>query len=201
MTRRWRIAAAAAVALLVLVMALWLWSRRPTPTGAPDADEGPAGGGEELRLAVDLYYPGDGMTLRRERRELAVADDAETQLLALARAVVAGPATPALAAPWPAGVSVRSVRLVDDGVVYVDLVTEDGSAPPRAGSTEELLRVYSLVDTLVLNVAEARSVVLLWNGVQPLTLAGHLDLSRPLVADTSLIAEVPDRGGGGTAAR
>ena len=69
-----------------------------------------------------------------------------------------------------------------------DLVSEDGSPPPAGGSTEERLRVYSLVNTLVLNVAEAKSAVLLWNGAQPATLSGHLDLSRPLLPDPSVVA-------------
>ena len=72
-------------------------------------------------------------------------------------------------------------------MVYVDLVSEDGGPPPQGGSTEERLRVYSLVNTLVLNVAEARSAVLLWNGTQPATFSGHLDLSRPLLPDPSLV--------------
>lgn len=208
MTRRRRITllAAAAVLLVLVVAVLLWWSRRPAPTSGTDAAGGPRTDGEELRLAVDLYYPGEGTLLRRERRELAVTDDPEAQLLTLARAVVAGPATPSLLAPLPGGVSVRAVQLTADGVVFVDLVTEDGSAPPPSGSTEELLRVYSLVNTLLLNVAEARSAVLLWNGAQPETLSGHLDLTRPLVPDTSLVADGPPieadgAGGGGSSER
>lgn len=192
MTRRRRIAllAAAAVLLVLVAVLLFWWSRRPALTPGSDAAT-PRTEGEELRLAVDLYYPGEGTELYRERRELAVADDPEAQLLTLARAVVAGPVTPSLLAPLPAMVSVRAVQLTADGVVYVDLVTADGDGPPASGSTEELLRVYSLVNTLLLNVAEARSAVLLWNGVQPETLSGHLDLTRPLVPDTSLAADAP----------
>lgn len=180
--------AAGIVVVLVLAAALWWWlgrssAPRQTREGAPTAPEG-----EELEMAVELYFPGLGTTLGRERRDLAVADDPQQQLKALATALVEGPSAPALVAPLPAGVSVRGVSLGADGIVYVDLVSEDGSPPPAGGTTEERLRVYSLVNTLVLNVAEARSAVLLWNGSQPQTFSGHLNLSRPLVPDTSLVA-------------
>lgn len=202
MTRRRRIAllATAAVLLVLVAALLFWWSRRPAPGSGTGAASRPRTEGEELRLAVDLYYPGEGTELRRERRELAVADDPEAQLLTLARAVVAGPVTPSLVAPLPAGVSVRAVQLTAEGVVFVDLVTAGGEGPPASGSTEELLRVYSLVNTLLLNVAEARSAVLLWNGVQPETLSGHLDLTRPLPPDTSLVADAPPFEAEGTAA-
>jgi hypothetical protein len=185
-SRRAVLATAAAVALAAVVAAAWWWLRQPAgddgaarPGGAP---------GDELRLAVELYFPGTGTTLERERRELAVADDPEQQLAALARALAEGPRRPGMNAPLPPGVEVRGVSLGQDGVVYVDLVSEDGSPPPAGGSTEERLRVYSLVNTLVLNVAEAKSAVLLWNGAQPATLSGHLDLSRPLLPDPSVVS-------------
>jgi hypothetical protein len=184
--RPW-LATAAAVALVAVAAAAWWWLRQPAGEDGA-ARPGGGAGGEELRLAVELYFPGMGTTLERERRELAVADDPEEQLAALARALAEGPSRPGLAAPLPPGTGVRGVSLGEGGVVYLDLVSEDGGPPPASGSTEERLRVYSLVNTLVLNVAEARSAVVLWNGTQPATFSGHLDLSRPLVPDPSLVA-------------
>jgi len=187
MSRRALLAAAAAVALALVVAVSWWWLRQP---GGEEGGASPGGGapGDEMRLAVELYFPGLGTTLEREGRELAVDDEPERQLAALATALADGPSRPGMVAPLPPGVSVRGVSLGESGVVYLDLVSEDGSPPPSGGSNEELLRVYSLVNTLVLNVAEARSVVVLWNGAQPLTFSGHLDLSRPLLPDPSLVA-------------
>ena len=71
-------------------------------------------------------------------------------------------------------------------VAYVDLRSPDHPDPPGGGSSEEIQRVYSLVNTIVLNVPQASAVVLLWNGVQRETFAGHLDLTRPLAADREL---------------
>jgi hypothetical protein len=51
-----------------------------------------------------------------------------------------------------------------------------------------MLSVYSLVDTVLLNVPEIEAMVLLWNGRQPQAFAGHVDTSLPLRADRDLIA-------------
>jgi hypothetical protein len=70
----------------------------------------------------------------------------------------------------------------------VDLHAPGRDAPPAGGSREELVTVYSLVNSLALNVPAARRVVLLWNGSQRRSFAGHVDTSRPLAPDPSLVA-------------
>jgi hypothetical protein len=176
------LAAAGAVAIFVLVAAGWWWLDRREA-----AEEAAREGAAMLPLPVDLYFPSQGTTLGRERRELRVTEDPEDRLLALARALLEGPEDPSLFRPLPAGVEARAVYLDPAGVAYLDLVAEDAAEPPAGGTTEEMLRVYSLVNTLVLNVPQARSAVLLWNGEQRTTFSGHLDTSRPLVPDAALV--------------
>lgn len=182
MTRRRRRAAPLLAALLAL-LALPL-----TACGPGGGDGGGTDSAAELSLPVDLYFPGDGTRLVPERRELEVPDDPQAQLRALAEAVLAGPATPALHRPLPEGVELAALYLTPSGVVYVDLASPDEGEPPAGGTNQEQLTVYSLVNSLLLNVGEAKSAVLLWNGVQRPTFSGHLDLSRPLLADPSLVA-------------
>ena len=104
----------------------------------------------------------------------------------------------------PAGVRLLAVELLD-GVAYVDLTTvEVGSGTgstraadrpavflerPAMGLTEELLAVYSLVNSLTANNLGIDRVVLMWNGEQRPTFAGHVDTTRPLMADLSQNAE------------
>lgn len=193
MSGRNRLALAIAGALLVFVLIAagwWWWQRRDVGDVAPTGDaEVPT-----LDMAVTLYFPGQGTSLAAETRELAVPESAERQLFALAQALLAGPESPLLSPPLPPGVEVRSVHLDGDGVAFVDLGSADGEGPPAGGSTEELLRVYSLVNTLALNVAAVDGVVLLWNGEQLASWSGHLDTSRPLAADPSIVER---RQGGG----
>ena len=105
----------------------------------------------------------------------------------------------------PAGVRLLAVELID-GVAYVDLTTVGvdsgtggaaGTADrpavflerPAMGLTEELLAVYSLVNSLTANNLGIDRVVLMWNGEQRPTFAGHVDTTRPLMADLSRNAE------------
>ena len=52
---------------------------------------------------------------------------------------------------------------------------------------EEILTVYSIIDSVVLNVPEIVRVAILVNGSPINTLNGHVDLRRPLSANPSLI--------------
>ncbi len=104
----------------------------------------------------------------------------------------------------PAGVRLLAVELID-GVAYVDLTTVDAGSGtgavraagrsalvlerPAMGLTEELLAVYSLVNSLTANNLGVDRVVLMWNGEQRPTFAGHVDTTRPLMADLSRNAE------------
>jgi Sporulation and spore germination len=104
-------------------------------------------------------------------------------------AAAAPGASPAgLVRPLPPEVKLGSVELSADGTAFVDLRWPDREDPPESGSTEEIQRVYSLVDSVALNVPQVNRVVLLWNGTQRITFSGHLDTSRPLLPDRTLLA-------------
>jgi hypothetical protein len=44
-----------------------------------------------------------------------------------------------------------------------------------------------MVNTVLANAERARAVVLLWNGTQRPTFAGHVDTIRPLVSNHRLV--------------
>ncbi|MCY3970050.1 MAG: GerMN domain-containing protein [Acidobacteria bacterium] len=102
----------------------------------------------------------------------------------------------------PAGVRLLALEVLDN-VAYVDLTMADvgdgrGDAAgrsalvlerPAMGLTEELLAVYSVVNSLTANSLGIDRVVLMWNGEQRPTFAGHVDTTRPLMADLERNAE------------
>lgn len=161
---------------------------------APEANGGesaPAPAAVERRLPVDLYFPGIDGRLHPERRELAASDHPEEQVRALLAALLAGPEDDGDLTVFPeryGEVEVAAVLFGRDGVVLVDLHGPDGAPPPAGGSHQEIVTVYSLVNTIALNVGAARRVALLWNGNQRPSFAGHLDTSRPLAPDAGLVA-------------
>ena len=172
-----------AVCAIVLIGAFWLW-RRPGP------ELEPAGGGEEIVLAVEtipgetwtarLWFPADNGRLRAEEREIESDSEARARVAAAITALLAAEPEPPLAPifPWP--VEVHKVLIGAGGVVFLDLRPPDGAEPPGSGSNAELQRVYALVHTALDASPEASSVVLLWNGVQRRSLSGHVDTARPL---------------------
>ena len=155
----------------------------------------------EAGLIVQLYFPGPNGLLNPEERPLvdplplddpaaqpeqtiSVADRARQILEEL----LAGPDNAVLEAPLPAGTVLQSILLTPEGVLFVDLGSPDRSPPPAGGSQQELLTVFSVVDSVLLNLPEIRSVVLLWNGQQRESFAGHIDTTYPLLANTDLVA-------------
>lgn len=155
--------------------------------GGPDREgDGPA---DESRSATfDLYFPGEGGRLYAEERELEVTGDPRDRARAIVLALLDGPRNRTLFRPFPEDVGLLELYFDPRGTVYVDLGAEGREMPPPSGSMEEMTRVYSVVDSVAFNLPEARRVVILWNGVQRETFAGHLDTSVPLEAEISILS-------------
>lgn len=165
-----------------LVLALLAACSRPagkSTTGAAPGATGPS---------AAIYFPGTDDRLHAETHLLSASlTTSEQRLKALAQAWIDGPDTDGLVRPL-AGVESLHVDLSGDGTLYVDLLPAADATKPQLGSSEELTAIYSLVNTFALNVPDVKTVVLLWNGTQPPTLAGHIDTGVPLTADRSLVA-------------
>lgn len=175
-----------AVVLLALALAWW-WPRggEEAAPASPAAAAGEAGGPTR---AVDLYFPDRGGWLIAEPHEVAASTTAQRRAGSIVELLLAGPRASALKAPFPEGTELGGLYLGADGVAYVDLRSPEGAPPPASGSREEMLRVYSVVNSVSLNVDEAHRVVLLWNGAQLPSFAGHLDTGHPLSPDPALVS-------------
>lgn len=203
MNRRWAGVLIALAAILAVAAIFWLLRSPPAPsvasTAGPEVATGPA---EEPaatpvatvadeRWTVELYFPSASDRLVSETREI----DSGPDVVARAAAVVATLLATKPAAPrvpvFPGNVEVGKVIALADGTIAVDLRSEDADPPP-SGSTVELLRVDALVHSILRNVPEATQVLLLWNGSQRRSFAGHVDTSRPLRA--SGLAPASDEG-------
>ncbi len=74
----------------------------------------------------------------------------------------------------------------DRNQVFVDLDSSIRTAH-TGGSLDELLTVYTIVDALLTNLPTLQEVQILIDGQEVDTLAGHVDLRRPLKKNDSLI--------------
>jgi spore germination protein GerM len=182
----------AAVALTSPRWAAFL--RVPAATVEPDDSfEEVAPGGEpgqadaERRIRVRLYFEApDREGLLPEEREVAFSSDLARQLRIVVEELVRG-STTGLLATLPPETRVLEVFVEARGVAYVDLSAEAGSGLP-GGSRAEMLTVYSLVNTLVTNFPAVSRVQILLNDQLARSLGGHVDLSRPLPPDMTLLA-------------
>lgn len=160
----------------------------------------------------------DGM-FRAEVREVPAAVDDVALVRRLGAEVLAGPRHPDLLRPFPEGWTLRAAYRLADGLAVLDLappasatptpVPEEtkgagGDAkksptpvpvlpePPKrweTGSSEELAAVQSLVLTVTKNLPAVTRVILLVGGEPVETLAGHVDLTHPILPDLSRAAD------------
>lgn len=193
MSRRAAAALVALAAAIAGVGGLWLARGRrpaaPPPATFADAVAAPAAPAAATeRRQVTLWLPAAAGRLAARDVEVESAPELTARLAALLAALFAATDDGVTAAVFPAPVAAGSLVLAADGTLYVDLRPADGGAPPGAGSTLETQRVYAIVHTVLRNEPRVASVVLLWNGVQRESLAGHVDTRRPLVARPELEA-------------
>ena len=85
----------------------------------------------------------------------------------------------------PKGTQLRALFLLDDKTAVVDFSHHFRENHP-GGCRLEQLTLFSIVNSLALNIAEIERVKLLINGVESQTLAGHVALEFPLTADLLL---------------
>lgn len=186
-----RLAAAWIGAALVVIVAGGFWllrdrSRSARPRlapGAPESDAALAAPALVERRRITLWLPGGGGRVAAWTAEVELPPgDPGKRLRAILEALLAArPDGDSAAAPlFDETVELAHSLLTPDGVLYVDLRRPDGGPPPGAGSMLETERIYSIVQTATENEPAVLRVVLLWNGEQRLSFAGHLDTSRPL---------------------
>lgn len=82
----------------------------------------------------------------------------------------------------PMETELRSVFVDFDGIAYVDLTYTVREKHP-GGILPELLAIYSIVNSLVLNIESVDAVKLMIEGRDAPTLAGHVDLRFPFKAN------------------
>jgi len=128
------------------------------------------------------------MLLVPEHRDVALPENPAAAVPMVVRELLKGSPNAAVPRLFPADAILRAAYLLPDGTVIVDLggpTLTDGWA---TGTHQELMAIYSLVQTLIANFAEAKRVRILVNGAPAETLGGHVSLARALTPMPSLSA-------------
>lgn len=147
--------------------------------------EGPPGRERTSRQA-DIFF-GDIASdmLSAERRTLPWSATAEQRARRLMEELLRGPAGEAVRTT-PETARLRSVEITSDGLARVDFSAALAGDHP-GGSSSEMLTVYSIVNTLALNIDSVKRVQILIEGRPVDSIAGHMDCRQPFLPDRKII--------------
>jgi spore germination protein GerM len=170
----------------LLFVGLPHWYRVPGAERAVAATpSAPAPAPPGRRIKARLYYVApDGTHLQPIERDVPYGEGTADQAKLIMEAQLL-PAAEPLVSAVPPGTRLRAVFVTNRGEAFVDLSREI-SAHGR-GTVDELLAVYTIVDALTTNLPSVTAVQLLVDGRQVDTLAGHIDLRRPLVRNLAWV--------------
>lgn len=142
-------------------------------------------GGEGEKTAVNLYFADarDPVLIAETRLMVDPGDPIAFGRMLVAE-LISGSAQGNLPT-IPPGTRLLAFFLLDDGTAVVDFSKEFRENHPGSCRLEQLT-LFSVVNSLALNVPEIERVQILIAGTEAQTLAGHLPLEFPLTADMLL---------------
>jgi spore germination protein GerM len=197
----WLIVAACAVAAIAIIGAVLLTfsavshedpvTRARASRASNEATD--AALGIEQRIPVVLYFqsPGNIYRLVPVEREIYNMISLSQQASQVLQQLIEGPQ------PGEPGISTlpRSTKLLRfyvsrRGTGYA-VFNERLSADHPGGTTSELMTVYSIVNTICVNFPSIQAVQIVIENHSDTTLAGHIDISRPLLLDEDYFAFAP----------
>jgi hypothetical protein len=188
-----RIAGIAALILAAFAGVWFLLAHRTRPAPATTVNPVAAGAptAAEPKIKATLYYISeDGLSLPGIQRDVPFGDPIVEQARRIVEAQLA-PAPAPYVSPIPAGTSLRALYIGDRGDAFVDLSGEVRTAH-SGGSLDELFTIYAIVNALTVNLPAITRVQILVDGKEVDTLAGHVDLRRPLQKNLKWTSLHPD---------
>ena len=138
--------------------------------------------------ALRVYFPTKGRdTLSSELRKVRKSAMLIAQARQIVETILEGPSSSSFYTIIPTGTRLRGL-FFDSGMFIVDL-SREFSAVHNQGVNEQLLGVYSLVNSLT-ELDPKVKIRFLVNGTEPDGSEGHVDLSQPMTRLEELIKEM-----------
>ena len=180
----------AAIGVVALALLAWgvtaILERLTAPDVATVVKTPPPATPDRPLIAATLFYATpEGDALMPIRREVPFAEGLVAQGRQILIAQLEPPPSPYVST-IPAGTMLRSFYVTDRGDAFVDLSSMSGHP---GGSLTELLTVQAIVHAVTANLPAVQRVQILIGGKEVDTLAGHVDIRRPLIADDALLRE------------
>ena len=177
------------VVALVLLLALvaggwWYWNRGediPEEPGFAEVDLQEETVGERAgdRAIMLVFSEWDASGYVTEQRQIPSRDRPGEDLMGIMAVLCAGPHISGAVSALPRGTKALAAFMdARDQSVVLDFSQEIVTGHP-GGSAAEVATLTTILRTVALNFPDTRSCVILVDGAQVETLAGHLDMARP----------------------
>ena len=191
---QWAAIGATTVAALLFAWAVIAGLSRvlntPAPGGTADALVAPQPAATVPavpHIKATLYFASeDGLLLVPAERDVPLAEGVVAQARSILEAQLAAEPAAPLVSAIPKGSTLRGIFISQRNEAFVDLDPVIRTAHP-GGSHQELMTVYTIVNALLTNLPNLQEVQILFGGQQVDSLAGHVDLRRPLRKNEGLI--------------
>ena len=192
--KKYALIAGVAVVVVLLSWAMFaglsrlLRSPVPGSATAPPATAPATGDPAAPHITATLYFASaDGQRLVPVQSEVPLGGSLVEQARAILQAQISAKPQEPLLGTIPDGTGIRGLYVSSQNEVFVDLDATVRTKHP-GGSMQELLTVYTIVNALLTNLPTLQQVQILVDGREADTLAGHVDLRRPLRRNETLIA-------------
>jgi spore germination protein GerM len=139
-----------------------------------------------LRSEAHLYFSNKENAFLNSETTVLQHTEAPGQFAKkIVHALIEGPKN-GLIPTIPESTALNALYVTSDRTAFVDL-SEDVSEAHSGGCQSEVMTVFSIVNSLILNVPEIDKVKILVEGKEAETLAGHIDLRLPFTANMLLV--------------
>ncbi len=146
---------------------------------------------KEKQIAIIYFSDPQERFLMPEKRYVIKEDDPALQAKEIVKALLDG-SKEGLVNTFPAGVTVRDVKLDDTGTAFVNFNKNLIKLHP-GGSTAEMATIYSLTNSITENVPDIKKVKILIEGKELSSIKGHISTKNAFRPDPELFAPAQEK--------
>ena len=144
---------------------------------------------KEKQIAKIYFSDPQERFLIPEKRYVFKENDTAAQAKEIVKALLEGSKS-GLVNTFPAGVSLRDVKVVDSEIALVNF-SKSLTKLHQGGSTAEMATIYSLTNSITQNIPSIKKVKILVEGKELSSIKGHISTRKAFSPDLELI--IPEK--------
>jgi Sporulation and spore germination. len=145
---------------------------------------------KEKQVAIIWFSDQQERFLVGEKRYIFKEDDVAAQAKEVIKALLDGSKNGNINT-FPAGVSIRDVKIDDAGIAYVNFTKSLTKLHPGSSSSE-IASINSLTNSLTENVPQIKKVKILVEGKEIPSIKGHISTSKAFLPDRGILAPMKE---------